>query len=325
MVRASSSVSPCPSSTTTSVSSSAASVSVRWSAPQGSRPAPTRPVSGWPRSRPVGWSRVPLRPRISARSPVQAVCVPRRSRKATRPGKSTVQALRARSAPVASQSPVTTKGAVVAREGPSTHSAYAVTLSRRGRPDRFAIRSRLIFTGSSVRHVLGELELDAVRAMGEAAVPLPVPAVVRPGVFSDGEQGWTPEPAGVLVAHVDGLARRVADGVVRPRRELVLAAVGGPCIAGARLRDLEAQARVRDHVDPRRGRPLALAERDQVLAAVVHEAAQPVVELPRRRGRRRLGQRHLVDGGRAARGAAAGPGARPAPPARRGCPAGSAG
>ena len=44
---------------------------------------------------------------------------------------------------------MTMKGAEALRELPSTHSTYAVTESRRGRPDRFSTVSREILTGSS--------------------------------------------------------------------------------------------------------------------------------------------------------------------------------
>ena len=50
---------------------------------------------------------------------------------------------------VAASMSVTTNGAAALREAPSTHSAYAVTESRRARPDRFSMVSREIFTGSS--------------------------------------------------------------------------------------------------------------------------------------------------------------------------------
>ena len=73
----------------------------------------------------------------------------------------------------------------------------------------------------------------------EAAVALAVANDIRPGFFADRETGRSPDDTAVLIPNIECLARRVADGIVRPRRELVLPAVLGPGIARARLGDLE--------------------------------------------------------------------------------------
>ena len=57
--------------------------------------------------------------------------------------------LRASMAPVGGSISVTTNGAETLREAPRTHSTYAVTDSRRRRPDVFVSVSREILTGSS--------------------------------------------------------------------------------------------------------------------------------------------------------------------------------
>ena len=93
-----------------------------WSAPHGSRPAPTRPESGASRSSAAGCSSVPLRPRNSVRSPVHASCRPARSANATRSPKLVRHGLRASSAPVSGSISVATNGADAPRDGPSTHS-----------------------------------------------------------------------------------------------------------------------------------------------------------------------------------------------------------
>ena len=59
------------------------------------------------------------------------------------------QGLRASIAPVSGSSSVTTESADAPRDGPSTHSTYAVTESRRDRPDVLRIVSREILIGSS--------------------------------------------------------------------------------------------------------------------------------------------------------------------------------
>ena len=157
-------------------------------------------------------------------------------------------------------------------------------------------------------HVLEKLELDAMGAMGETAVSLPVTTMIGPGLLADGQGGRPPEVSGVVVAQIDGLSGRIGHRVVRPGRELVLPAILRPGVAGARFRDLEPQSLVGDHVDPRGGRPLALAERDHVFAAVLHEAAQSVVELPHGTRRERLGR-----GPPCARGALVAPARRRGP------------
>ena len=43
----------------------------------------------------------------------------------------------------------------------------------------------------------------------------------------------TPDLAGFVVAHIESLARRVADRIVGPRSELVFAAVAGPSVTAA--------------------------------------------------------------------------------------------
>ena len=72
------------------------------------------------------------------------------------------------------------------------------------------------------RHELQEVEGDAVRRMLESAVALTMPNDVGRGVLPDRKRGRTPERAGVLVADIDRLARRIGHRIVGPRRELVL-------------------------------------------------------------------------------------------------------
>ena len=146
------------------------------------------------------------------------------------------------------------------------------------------------------RHELHEVERDAVRVMLEPAVALAVPRHVCLALLSDRERRRAPHLAGLVVADVEALARRVAHRIVRPRRELVLTTVDRPRIAGPRLRNLEAERRVGDDVDPRSGRPAAAVQNRDVFSPPRREAAEPVEELevrwPRRRDvhRRRRGR-----------------------------------
>ena len=74
-------------------------------------------------------------------------------------------------------------------------------------------------------HVLKKIGGDAVAGMLEAAIaPTMTGDISRRGV-ADGNRCRTPDVAGFVVAHVESLARGVADRIVGPRGELVFAAV----------------------------------------------------------------------------------------------------
>ncbi len=150
-----------------------------------------------------------------------------------------------------------------------------------------------IFSGSSSGDELDQVELDAVVQMLEPAVPGAVTGDVGRLLAADRQRRRAPQLAGVVVADVDRLAHRVADGIVRPRRELVLAAVPRPGVAGARLGDLEPERRVGDDVQPRRRRRLSGAEDRDVLTPAVREAAEPVEELQLRARHHGLARRSI--------------------------------
>ena len=151
-------------------------------------------------------------------------------------------------------------GAQAPREVPSTHSAYAVTDRRRGRPETLRKRQARNLDRVGQRHVLQQVERDAVRLVLEAAVAEAVARDVGARGRGSAARSAVHRCAGVFIANVDRFARRVADRVVRPGRELVLAAVLRPGVAAALGRHLEAEARVGDHVDPGRRRACALLE-----------------------------------------------------------------
>ena len=88
-----------------------------------------------------------------------------------------------------------------------------------------------------------------------------------------------PELAARLVAHEECLAGGIGHRIVGPWGELVLPAVAGPGAGAAVGRDLEAEARVGDDVDPGCGRGLTVGEYGHVFAAVEVEAAESVEEL----------------------------------------------
>src|SRR5947209_20556385 len=93
--------------------------------------------------------------------------------------------------------------------------------------------------------------------MLEAAVALPMPRDVGPGLLTDREQRRSPQRAALLIPDVQRLPRGIPDRIVGPGGELILAAVDRPRVPGARFGDLEPEAVIRDHVDPGGRRPLA--------------------------------------------------------------------
>ena len=140
------------------------------------------------------------------------------------------------------------------------------------------------------RDELDQVETDPVMVVLEAAVPPPVVNDVRRLLHANRLRARAPDLAGFVVANVDRLADRIPDRVVRPRRDLVLAAVAGPGVAAARFGHEEPELGIGDHVRPRRGRRLAGTEDDDVLAPVIGEPAEAVEELQvGRHRRRRLG------------------------------------
>ena len=85
-------------------------------------------------------------------------------------------------APVTPSISVVMNGADAPREEPSTHSAYAVTESRRGTPERLRRVRREILIGSASGTYCEQFELDAVGLMLEAAVAEAVAGDVGPVV-----------------------------------------------------------------------------------------------------------------------------------------------
>jgi len=111
----------------------------------------------------------------------------------------------------------------------------------------------------------------------EYAVAEAVPCHIR-RCTATGQQRGRPEAAAFLVADVIRLGVRIADRVIRPRRETERLCVLAPGIGAPALRDEGSERWVRQHVHPRCRRHLSGRGRDDVLASVRTEAADPVVE-----------------------------------------------
>jgi hypothetical protein len=145
------------------------------------------------------------------------------------------------------------------------------------------------------RHELGELEVDAVAVVLEPAVARPVVGDVRRFVAPDRQRGGAPQVAAVVVSDVDRLASGVGHGVIRPRRQLILAAVLRPGVAGSRFGDLEPKSLVGDDVEPRRRRRLGWPQDGHVFAPAVGEATQTVEELEVRSARQGVDSSRSLD------------------------------
>ena len=142
------------------------------------------------------------------------------------------------------------------------------------------------------RHEDAEARRDLVARVLPCGVALAVPDGVRPAVAGRQRRG-RPETAGVLVADEDGLARRIADRVVAPRRQPVVVTVFGPGEAQAGFRRGESEPRMGHDVRPRPGSDGAggLIDVNHVFTAPVGEASEAVehLEIVGRGGPRRLG------------------------------------
>ena len=126
------------------------------------------------------------------------------------------------------------------------------------------------------RHERGQLGDKPVPVLDVGRVAGPVADGGR-RVAARGQRSGGPERPGLLVAQVHGFARRVADGVVAPRRQPVRLAVPDPGEAEPGVGRQAPGERVGDDVGPRGRRGAG----DHVLAAVRSESAGAVGEQQR--------------------------------------------
>ncbi len=115
-----------------------------------------------------------------------------------------------------------------------------------------------------------------MRAVLEPRVAETMPYDVGVRGFADRQRGGAPKVSRCLVADVDRLRGCVADGIVRPGRELVFPGIHRPGAAGTVGRHLESELGIGDDIDPGRGSPLTLIEHHDVLARGFGEAAQSI-------------------------------------------------
>ena len=140
--------------------------------------------------------------------------------------------------------------------------------------------SREILIGSASGTNCSELERDAVRACARSGCSRGRGGRRRRRVVADRLRRRAPELAALLVAHVDRLARRIADRIVRPGRQLVLAAVARPrCSRCPRPTTWKPKPGLAITLIHGAGVDCAAAEDRHVFAAVLGEAAEAVEEL----------------------------------------------
>jgi hypothetical protein len=92
----------------------------------------------------------------------------------------------------------------------------------------------------------------------------------------------SPDCAGVVVTQIESFPGRIGQWIVRERRQPVLAAVSGPRESGPGAAHDRAERGIRYDVRPWQRRLAFAVEDDDVLAAVVREAAQSVFHHKRR-------------------------------------------
>src|SRR5271166_1086016 len=117
-----------------------------------------------------------------------------------------------------------------------------------------------------------------MRSVLEAAVAPAMSGDIDSRGVADGTRCRAPDIAGLVISQIENLALGVAHGIVGPRGELVFAAVGGPGVAAASGRGLEAEGRIGDDVDPGRWRRLARAQYRHIFLAPRRKSSQSVEE-----------------------------------------------
>src|SRR6267378_3792774 len=114
--------------------------------------------------------------------------------------------------------------------------------------------------------------------MLEDAIPLAVSDDVGFS-FPDRQGSSGPDTAGFFIAQVDNLSRRIADGIVGPRRQAVLATIHRPGISGAALCNLKTKLfLIRDNVRPGCRCPLFGTKQNHIFASTLMESAEPIEE-----------------------------------------------
>ncbi|OQA74743.1 MAG: hypothetical protein BWY31_04742 [Lentisphaerae bacterium ADurb.Bin242] len=93
-----------------------------------------------------------------------------------------------------------------------------------------------------------------------------------------GKRGWRPKPPGFFVANIKGLSRSVRNRIVFPRSQPELMGILAPGIGVSAFRDHGTKIRIREHIDPRRWRPLLARRRDDIFPSVPGKSSQAVKE-----------------------------------------------
>src|SRR5205823_2380075 len=101
--------------------------------------------------------------------------------------------------------------------------------------------------------------------------------------------GWRPHVTDLIISDVDGGSGRIADRIVKPRRETIVLAIAAPDTFCAGFGNQCAELRVRHDIDPRKRRVCAWTQINDEFLPVLGKAAETVKvfqfhERQRRRG-----------------------------------------
>ena len=142
------------------------------------------------------------------------------------------------------------------------------------------------------RHELHEIDGDFMRGMLEPAVAAAMPGDIGGIVVAHRLGGGAPDFAAGLVGEIDDFARPVADGIVRPRGQLVFAAVDRPSVAAAFRRDLKAKGRIGYDIDPGGGRRISARQNDNIFPGIFGKPAMAIEKFKGRQFWRNMRHRH---------------------------------
>ncbi len=189
--------------------------------------------TGVPDTSAAGASSVPWRPRNSRRSAVHSVCSPPRGPRRPRRGRRCSRDCARRSPVISSTSVIHMRRAHAARCAQHPLHVAGDREACGGAGLSLRIVSRQILMGSSVGTNMTSVSAMPCERCSKRVYPGAVRAAIVRVLVADGRGRRRPQFAGLLVAQVDSLAGPVADRVVAPGRERVVARVARPGVAAA--------------------------------------------------------------------------------------------
>src|SRR5712675_249106 len=124
--------------------------------------------------------------------------------------------------------------------------------------------------------------------MFKRCVTLTMPRAIRV-LLSNRFGCWGPHGADLVVTDVDGGSGRIADRIVKPRRETIVLAIAAPDTFGARLGNQCPELWVRHDIDPRKRCMSVRPQINDEFLSVLGKAAEAVEVLQFHESQRRRG------------------------------------